>query len=454
MDKRLVIIYSTCVIIFTILYVKISTISLDTSLKDIAIKQSSLTIKTDINRGEIYDCNITTLVEGNRENIPQVAQHIIGYCSENAGVSGIEKEYNDFLISQSENSTITYTLDGLGNPLKNMTPQVSLSTQISSGVVLTIDKRIQNIVEEIGNDNIEKGAIVVLDPKTSHIKASASFPSYSDIEIAIDAQNTPLINRPYSNYSVGSIFKLVTSATALENKIPTSLKYNCEGSITLKDTTFSCHNKLGHGEINMTEAICVSCNPYFIELSKQLDSAKFLSMARDLSFGKLGGNLPQSFKNTGDLANFSFGQGELTATPVQVAQMMGAILNDGNMILSTNALGTTSDGKTIDYFEQNYPTNAMCTSTANTLKSMMIEAVMNTPNQNAKPIKISAGGKTSTAQTGEFIDNIERLNGWFAGFSPAQEPRYVIVVLVEDATNGNHDASPIFAQIADKLILL
>ena len=454
MNKRIIILYCTCVVIFIMLYVKISTISLDDSLKTIGAKQSALTITTDINRGGIYDCNFKSLVQEDRESIPQLAQHVVGYCSDNNGINGIEKQYNDFLISQSQNSTLTYTLDALGNPLKNTPPQVSLSPHIESGVVLTIDKRIQEIIEEIGNKSIENGAIVVLDPNTSHIKASASFPTYSDIEVAMDANNSPLINRAYSNYSIGSIFKLVTCATALESQISTYLTYDCKGSITLKDTTFSCHKKTGHGKINMSEAIAVSCNPYFIELSKQLDSESFLNMASDLSFGKNGGHLPQSFNNLGDLGNFSFGQGELTATPVQVAQMIGAILNGGNTILSTTTLGTTSDGKTIDYLENNYPTKAMSTHTANILKSMMVDAVMNTENQNAKPIKTNAGGKTSTAQTGEFVDGVEKLNGWFSGFFPVENPRYVVVVLVEDATNGNHDASPIFSEIADKLSLL
>lgn len=513
--KRLIFVFCAFLAMFTILYVRLSWISFDNSLTTAAANQSTYTLSLNQTRGQIYDCRLVPLVgceyeynavvlpspqnliplakssdiimpadidlssgrpfivqsKSEKIDIPQVdifknpkrysknqlAQHVIGYYdkSNNTGVNGIEKQYNDVLVKNSKMTTISYKMNGVGKPLLGIEPDISLAPPVTDGIVLTIDKKVQAIVEKIGNRLIKRGAIVVLDPATGKQKAVASFPSYSatNIPAAMDNRLLPLINRAYTPYNVGSIFKLVTSATALEDGIPVSTKFTCNGEITLNGVTFGCHDKKGHGEIDMRQAIAVSCNPYFIQLSTMLNKTDFLNMAKDLSFGK-SGNLPteSDLKNIGDMANLSFGQGSLTATPIEVAQLICAILNDGNTLPSTIVEGTTTDGKTIETAPHPYPTKAMKKITADILKSMMISAVMDTPKQNAKPNYTTAGGKTSTAQTGQFIDDREVLQGWFAGFYPADKPQYVIVVLVEDATNGNKDASPVFKAIADELM--
>ncbi len=88
---------------------------------------------------------------------------------------------------------------------------------------------------------------------------------------------------------------------------------------------------------------------------------------------------------------------------------------------------------------------------AKTLKEYMVHNVMDISGQNAKPYNTTAGGKTGTAQTGQMKGKEELLHGWFAGFYPADKPKYVIVVLAEDARSGNQDASPIFREIVDTL---
>lgn len=76
---------------------------------------------------------------------------------------------------------------------------------------------------------------------------------------------------------------------------------------------------------------------------------------------------------------------------------------------------------------------------------------MSRSGQNAKPTKTTAGGKTATAQTGNFKNGEEILQGWFTGFFPAEDPQYVVTVLCEEADSGNSSASPVFREIADRI---
>lgn len=474
MSRKLVVLFSAILVIFTLLYIRVSSISFDSTLSDTAKTQITKVVPITKTRGQIYDCNLTPLVDNEQElvlfpqqekpfSIPkryssyQPAQHLIGYIDKATGdgVCGVERQYNELLSSVGETTELSYTIDGKMRPLGGVSPSPSYAKPITSGVVLTIDKGLQELVEKVGFEHIQKGAIVVTEIKTGRLKAAASFPLYNAnaLSQAMQNDNSPLINRVYTAYSVGSVFKLVTAATALEAGI--SPTYTCTGKIEQNGVTFGCHNKNGHGEIDMSEAIAVSCNPYFINLSTLIDKQAFLNMASDLSFGKpyYSGNLPTAseLKNIGDISNLSFGQGSLTATPLQVAELVGAVANNGKCIRTSTIMGTTADGKTIDEAEPYYPTVSMSEKTADTIAQMMVKAVMDTPNQNAKPTKMSAGGKTATAQTGQFVDGEEILNAWFAGFFPAKNPVYCITVVVEEAKSGNQSASPVFKELVDQI---
>lgn len=532
MQKKLAVIFCSFMAVFSLLYFRLSEISLNSDLMQVGIRQSSYTLSFYENRGQIYDCRFIPLVDESPaycaavlpspknfflnqssafkdpaavqasmqqrkpfiadtwlplNNVPlvepfcnpvrysssQLAQHVIGYIdkSSNSGITGIEKSYNDRLSEDTETSIIRYTLDAMGEPLKGTKPYVSLADIRTDGVVTTIDSRIQRICEESGARHIKKGAIVVMEPATGKIRAAASFPSYNANSLADainDTEGAPLINRAYNAFPVGSTFKLVTAAAALSNRVSPYTRYTCTGSYTIGAVTFGCHEKGGHGELDMKEAIAVSCNPYFIHLSTLIDKAELLNMASDLSFGKasqLGegiktpsGSLPsiESLFNPGAVANVSFGQGELTATPIQVAQMISAIVNDGELAPASIIEGYTQDGKLLSekYLEDIYPIKAMNQSASRLLKDYMVNAVMEAPNQNAKPNNTTAGGKTGTAQTGQFKDGNKKdelLQGWFGGFFPADMPKYVVVVTVEDCESGNQDASPVFREIADTI---
>ena len=207
-----------------------------------------------------------------------------------------------------------------------------------------------------------------------------------------------------------------------------------------------------------------SCNPYFIHLGLKVGGDALLEMAERFGFGQgyqlasniytADGTLPssQDMLNPAEVANLSFGQGKLTATPVQVAQMMSAVVNGGYLVAPKLVLGETLDGQTVEQTADIAPKQIISGEIASQIQSFLVHCVMVADGQNALPQKISAGGKTGTAQTGQYdAEGNELEHGWFAGFLPASNPRYVVVVLSEETGYGNTTAAPVFSKIADAL---
>lgn len=401
-----------------------------------------------------------------RNDSNQLAPHIIGYTSDNIGVYGIEKAYNDFLRNNYTLNTATFQVDALGEVLNGLEQETDYSPNCEAGVITTLDKNIQQICENVIDEKINGcGAIVVMDVKTGEIKASVSYPDFDIINLSdyFNDSSSPFINRAFSSYSVGSIFKLVTSAAALEQGISSEFSYTCTGSINVNGQVFNCHKWGGHGEINMNEAIVQSCNTYFIALSSYLDKEKFIETAKKLGFGEETvfcndvvsdcGNL-QTEKDimvAAELANMSFGQGKLTATPVQICRMTAAIANNG--VINTPSLikGIKYSDGSIIYNKINSGERVLSYKTAVKLKAYMRNVVI-AENSMSTPDKTAAAGKTSTAQTGRFDENGNEINNcWFTGFFPSYSPEYAVTVLVEGGTSGNRDAGPIFKSVADEI---
>lgn len=395
----------------------------------------------------------------------QLAQHVIGYISDGAGVSGLEYAYDKILRGNFGENKVTYYADGFGRVLIGDGKTVQRSNAYESGIVTTLDSRIQRICEKYGS-SIDKGAIVCADAETGDILAMASFPAYSydNLDKALDDERSPLINRTLYSYSVGSIFKLVTAYEGI-NEGSIGYLYDCTGETEIEGQQFNCHKHDGHGLQNMTQAMTESCNTYFINLSRSFDIVDFRNLASSLGFGKenflcsgitgSAGVLPtvDELAIPAELANFSFGQGKLTATPLQITQLACAIANDGEMPVLSLIKGISLDGLTVENEKPCQLSRVMKKETAQKLKLMMISAVINNESSNARTVNTTAGAKTSTAQTGRFDDNgIEYCHGWITGFFPAYKPKYVLTVLVEDGGYGNDSAAPIFREIADEIM--
>ncbi|MCX7657895.1 MAG: penicillin-binding transpeptidase domain-containing protein, partial [Oscillospiraceae bacterium] len=294
-----------------------------------------------------------------------------------------------------------------------------------------------------------------------------SVPAFSPLNVSksLDDPDSPLINRAFMPYNVGSVFKLVTAAAALEQGISPDLTYECTGKIDVFGQIFKCHKASGHGVLDMQGAIVNSCNTYFINLSEKLSSENFIAKASSFGFGRSivlangivseKGTLQsaEDLKNPAEKANMSFGQGVLTATPVQIAAMTSAIVNNGKFPKPQLIIGTTEDKQKVSFYEnQTAFSEATTPLIALKLREFMAETVNGNAESLARPRNTTAGGKTSTAQTGRYDEKgNEILEAWFTGYFPLDKPKYVVTVLVEDGKSGNTDAAPIFKEIAENI---
>ncbi len=396
----------------------------------------------------------------------QIAPHIIGYMNGGRGVFGIEKSYDEFLRQNAGNASASYYTDGMGRLL--LGEEISLEQEEvfeHSGVVLTLDEEIQAVAEK-ALLSTEKGAAVVMDIETGEILAAASVPTFdpNSIEDYLTAKNAPFVNRAFSSYTVGSTWKLVVAAAALEKGISPQKTFECKGYTEVEGRIYKCHWEPGHGEIDMERALEISCNPYFINLALEVGGEKILETAKNLGFGSscffaedfysASGKLPESesLASKTVLASFAFGQGKLMATPVQLAALGAAIANGGKAVTPKLVLGTyDSEGK-YEATPQYAANRVMSTKTAALIKDMMISVVENGSGANAKPKEGGAGGKTASAQTGQYDgEGNEIIHAWFLGFYPAENPKYSVAVLAEGMNSGSDFAAPIFKEICDGL---
>lgn len=171
------------------------------------------------------------------------------------------------------------------------------------------------------------------------------------------------------------------------------------------------------------------------------------------------GNLPGTVElaQSGQLANFSFGQGSLLASPVQVAAMMNTIACGGVYRTPFFVEGTVdeTDGTPLQTLAHRRARRIMTQENAAALCSMLQGVVQEGTGQDAAALEEGAGGKTGTAQTGQFTaEGAERKNFWFAGFYPAQDPQYTIVVLQDGQVSTPHSGAAIFARLCKALRVL
>lgn len=419
----------------------------------------------DTYSGECED--ITDVIVYERYSDSDNAVHLIGYLdSDGNGVSGIEKAFDSVLKEYSGTFSIRYNADATGKALSGMKlEEVNNNYDSQGGIVLTIDSRIQRICENAMKwNNLEKGAVVVLDAQTSEILALASAPVFDrdNLSASLADKNSPFLNRALGAYSVGSVFKPVVAAAALEKGVGTDTIFNCNGHTDVSGVRFNCHNRAGHGMNDMSGAVAVSCNSYFIMLGQTIGADDIISSASALGFGKKislcdsiasdVGNLPSSedIDSLPSLANLSFGQGTLLATPLQIAAVYCAFANGGyyrEPYVLKNIVD--NDGKIIAFYKNEINNKVLTDSLCKEIVGMLSETVENGSGKLASPMIDSAAGKTATAETGQVLRGQKIVHTWFAGFYPSENPEYVIVVFREDGNSASTDCAPIFRDIAD-----
>lgn len=404
---------------------------------------------------------ITALTLPKRYGKNQLAPHIVGYVDgEGHGVCGIEAGCEDKLTRWGGTVTVRYTVNAW-RQATGADPVISDPANRTAGVVLTIDRELQAAVEREASA-LGRGAVVLMEAETGAIRAMASVPDYevTDVASALSSTESPLMNRATATWNVGSVFKICVAAAALENGVEPPEDYCCEGYYRLGDHSYFCHERGGHGTVGLQQALELSCNPYFVELGQRIGAEALLRMAQRIGFGgsmrlaegisSAAGTLPTLDETTaGELANLSFGQGKLTATPVQVAVLLAAVANGGCMVQPFLQAGDSFDGKTVQPATVGSPIRVMSEQTAKTLRELLVSTVENGTGYRAENRYCGSGGKTASAQTGRYRNGEEIVHAWFGGFFPAEEPKYVLVVFQEGGKAGGQTPAAVFRRISE-----
>jgi penicillin-binding protein 2 len=406
-------------------------------------------------------------------NANTATQHLIGYVGritmpiletdnddglyaydDTIGKSGLEYIYNHQLHGVNGANKYVVTANGVELPIPNRFLRDSYVKPVKGiELNLSIDDRIQLVfAKEIGNRN---GAGVMLDVNTGAVIALYSSPVFDQGHITGSFKNAsyPLINRTMMGYAPGSTFKLVTALAALELGIITpDTKFDCPGYYDAGGRRWLCwkHGVLGdgHGKIALNEAIKSSCDVFFYQLAKKVGLVNIIRYAHMLGFdeytgidldSETKGNLPKT-KTEGELLNSVIGQGEVLATPLQLARAYGAIVNGGKLYRPqiVNAPSVLIQDNNFNPANVEILMNAMYD-------------VVNTEGGTAyysagKIAGIEIGGKTGSAQTAA-IDKKTKDNGVFVGYFPIKNPKVVVCILVEQAEHGS-----LIAPIAFKAI--
>ena len=305
------------------------------------------------------------------------------------------------------------------------------------------------------------GSVVVADSKTNEIRAMLSKPSFDilNIDNYLNDDTAPLLNRAIECFSVGSAFKPTLAAAALENN-KGNFKFNCQGKTHIIDRDFHCHNRAGHGLMNLKTALAQSCNCYFYNFALEIGANAVYRAAKNLSIEgsiKIGdgiktqkGILPRLktiSENAASLANLSIGQGELFLSPVAMLNLYSAIACDGTYNIPSVVSGTLSGGEFKEYGKGN-KTRAFSEQTAEILRNYLASVISEGTGIAAKPDTTTAAGKTATAQTGRYDGSgAEITNSWFCGFFPLDNPQYTVIVMSEGKSETS--TASVFKNIAD-----
>lgn len=396
---------------------------------------------------------------------------VTGYIPVNGEATGLERSLNDYLSGQSSSQFF----DQLNRLISGQDP-------VGASVEVAIDPVAQQAAWDALGDYT--GAVIVTEPETGRILAMVTKPTFDPNTLTVhdgeQVQATyeglladpgdPLFNRATGGdmNPPGSVFKLVVTAAALESgRYTPDSTFPNPGEFTLPGSSSVVRNSgggtCGGGDtVTLADALRLSCNIPFAELGIELGDNAIRDQAEKFGFDSEfliptetePSTYPQGLDDA-QTALTAFGQGDVRATPLQMAMVSAAIANDG-IVMNPDLVDqiTAPDLRPLEEFEPSEFGRAISESTADTMVQMMVNGVENGAASNARIDGVSVAGKTGTAENGE--DDPYTL--WFTGFAPADDPQYAITVLVEDGGGlgqegyGNLIAAPIAKQVLEAVL--
>lgn len=410
---------------------------------------------------------------GRRYGPDSLARHLVGYANAVGGQTGLEFAY-DAELRGGNVPHLSASYDGRGEPLYASALQVVQPRDPVNkepyDLHTSIDARIQRAVEEEMDRTGHptggplRAGVVVMDVATGAPLAVASRPNYDQ---AVYSGENQLRNRALTPYETGSVFKPLVAAAALEAGLITpDEEFMCSGTYRLGGLTFHDVDGTPQGPVTLRGAIARSCNTAFIQIGyERMGGDALLEAASRFGLGAPTGALPPGHEPVaplpeplygGDVAQLSFGQGGLMASPLQVARAYTALANGGTLHPARLVSAVKrSDGEVVARPRAESPRRVVSRGTAVEIQAALLAATVpggEGTGQAAWLEGVGAAGKSGSADT--VMNGRPATHAWFAGWFPVQRPQYVVVVLIEDGRSGGTFAAPLFRRIAERLLEL
>ena len=421
---------------------------------------------------------------------------VLGFTNvDNAGVSGLELEYDDLLTG--ENGVVLTAVNAWGYTLEQSyeTERVPLE---GSGLRLTIDANIQHYLENALNYAVQEHHVsaravgIVMDVNTGAVLAMSTTPSYDPNEprvisdraarAAVDAlsgeqraaalqlaQQTQWRNKAVSDlYEPGSVFKLITCAAALDTgAVSKHSTFYCGESISVAGTRFHCANHKRHGSQTVTQALENSCNQSFIQIGARLGKEAFCDYFAAFGLREpTGVDLPaepkKSLYYTADrmgpveLASCAFGQSSKISY-LEMAAAVCAVVNGGKLMqpyLVSDILNP--DGSILQHLDPVCRRQVLKAETSAAMREMMEAVVLYGGGRNAQIPGYRVGGKSGTSQKLDSEDEKARIAS-FVAVAPIDAPQFLCLVCLDEphswTTAGGSLSAPVCAEVLEQTLV-
>lgn len=434
-----------------------------------------------------------------------VAAHVLGYLGEigpkqlkllkdqgyalgdEIGQYGLEKRWETLLRGQSGGQQ--FEVDALGRRIRVLHEVADIPGYT---VHLTLDREVQETAYEALQG--KEGTIVAIDVNTGAIVAMVSTPAFDpnsfargikaeDWRTLIKDRLRPLSNRStQGQYPPGSTFKIIMAIAGLEEGLvqPDSQIFD-PGYLVFGNRTFRDWKKHGHGYVDLHKGIVESCDVYFYHLGQRIGVDRIAKWSRAFGLGEKSGIALDEEKSglipdtqwkrkryrqpwyPGETLSIAIGQGYLTVTPLQMANMMAAVANGGTLYRPRIVSRVESvDGATVhEYGPEKIRTIDLKKTTLERVHKALADVVRSATGTGggARSAMVAIAGKTGTAQViemkgaylkSEQLSYFNRDHAWFVAYAPVENPKIALAVLVEHGGHGGSAAAPLAKKVIEK----
>lgn len=424
----------------------------------------------DVRKGDLPKFAGLHWREAQQRSYPQqtLAAHVIGFSdTEGVGQAGIEQSENDKLYGAIIKKT--QERDRLGRVYDETVSE----QEAPSDITLTIDSSIQYKTEQAlakaaNGSGAKAGMAIVIDNSNGEILALANYPTFDPNDLSTINSNTLTNRAVQSIYSPGSVFKLITYGTALEDQLitPDTMIDSGNGTIEIAKHRFTDSHAIG--SVTATKALAQSSNVCAIKTAMKVGRQSFNETVRKFGFGKRTGiDLPAETSgivrpidkwNGDSLASMAIGY-EIGVSALQMATAFATIANNGERIQPHIIKEIRDSDDNVISAPQPEKTQVLRAETARDLTTMLRQVVLAGTAKRAQLNGYTSAGKTGTAW--KYDEKLKRVNSAkfissFMGFAPAEAPRVTIAVVIDEPKIGGRDggqvAAPAFREIAESVL--